>query len=111
MVKFPTSDVTVGAATSASGVPDADAVIARSRWRFKVCHNKAMATDPAAEGDVKLAFELDADGKVKSCTVASTTAPTSLAKCAAAAGTLIQFAKPSGAPSFALSIRFKVKLP
>jgi hypothetical protein len=82
-------------AMGAANVKDADSVIARNRWRFKACYDKAE--DPQAQGAVNVAFELGEGGEVvKSSAKAANAALSDVATCIADHGTKMKFAPPDG---------------
>jgi hypothetical protein len=77
-------------------IPDAQPVVAKNRYRFLACHKKALATDPQAEGKVRLTLKVGPDGSVFTTTVSSTTASPSLTECARRATLTMQFSPPGG---------------
>ena len=80
--KEPVGQVVCGAA---SGAPDADAVIAKNRWRFKSCYQKELKVDPGSAGSVSLTLSVDDKGVVTSASAGASTLSSSLSGCIAAA--------------------------
>ncbi|MGZ3451355.1 MAG: AgmX/PglI C-terminal domain-containing protein [Polyangiales bacterium] len=72
---------------------DADSVIARNRWRFKSCYDKALALDPNAGGTVRVTVRVGDDGGVTSAS-ASGDAPAGLTECVRVAFTAMKFSSP-----------------
>ncbi len=96
-VKAPTGDANVGAVGGQAGnVKDVDSVIARNRWRFKACYNKALATDPTAGGTVKVAVKIGEGGEVVSASSVSSDAPTGLTQCIVSSFQAMKFSPPEG---------------
>jgi len=95
-IKVPTGEASTGAAAGASNVKDADSVIARNRWRFKACYNKALASDPNAGGTVKVTVRVGEGGEVISASQASSDAPAGLASCIVSSFQSMKFAAPDG---------------
>lgn len=95
-VKAPTGDANTGAAAGASNVKDADGVIARNRWRFKACYNKALAADPTAGGTVKVTVKVGEGGEVVSASKASSDAPGDLTQCIVSSFNSMKFSPPDG---------------
>lgn len=95
-VKVPQGEASTGVAAGASNVKDADSVIARNRWRFKACYNKALATDASAGGTVKVTVHVGEGGEVTGANVASSDAPGGLTSCIVAAFASMKFAEPDG---------------
>jgi hypothetical protein len=87
------ANVTVAAGSS---VPGADAVVAKNRWRFRACANKAVALDPTAGGTVKAVAKVDAEGKVIGVT-ATGGSPAALTSCIQGAFYSMVFAAPDRA--------------
>ena len=96
VVKVPSGEASTGVAAGASNVKDADSVIARNRWRFKACYNKALASDPSAGGTVKVTVRVGQGGEVSSASVASSDAPGGLTQCIVSAFSGMHFAEPDG---------------
>jgi hypothetical protein len=95
----PVAPVSVAAtATVAAGssVPGADQVVAKNRWRFRACANKAVALDPTAGGTVKAVAKVDADGKVIGVT-ATGGSPAALTSCIQGSFYSMVFAAPDRA--------------
>lgn len=65
--------------------PSADSVVAKNRWRFKACYDKALAEDPAANGGAeglpKFTLKFDAAGKVESVKTVCSPLPKPLTEC------------------------------
>ncbi len=95
-VKAPSGDANTGAAAGASNVKDADSVIARNRWRFKACYNKALASDPNAGGTVKVTVKVGEGGEVVSASPASSDAGGSLTQCIVSSFMSMKFSAPDG---------------
>lgn len=95
-VKAPSGEASTGAAAGASNVKDADSVIARNRWRFKACYNKALATDPSAGGTVKVTVKVGEGGEVVNAGVASSDAPSALTQCIVSSFRSMKFSPPDG---------------
>jgi outer membrane biosynthesis protein TonB len=95
-VKVPTGEANTGAAAGASNVKDADSVIARNRWRFKACYNKALASDPNAGGTVKVTVKVGEGGEVISASQASSDAPAGLTSCIVSSFQAMKFSPPDG---------------
>ncbi|MGZ3420410.1 MAG: AgmX/PglI C-terminal domain-containing protein [Polyangiales bacterium] len=95
-VKAPTGIVSSGAAAGASNVKDVDSVIARNRWRFKACLDKALAIDPTAGGTVKVSVRVGEGGEVTSASSASSDAPSGLTSCIVSAFNAMKFSPPDG---------------
>jgi hypothetical protein len=94
-VKAPTGETTPGAASGASNVKDVDSVVARNRWRFKACYNKALASDPNAGGTVRVTVRVGESGEVTSAT-GSGDAGAALTSCIASAFNSMKFSEPEG---------------
>ncbi|MBI2395759.1 MAG: hypothetical protein HYV09_39705 [Deltaproteobacteria bacterium] len=109
---------TAGAAPSSSSstaqpqpVMDADAEIARNRWRFKACYNIALKHDPTSAGTVKVQLVLDADG-LPTPAVLCSTAPPNLTACIVEAFRPMHFQPPlGGKASFTVPVVLSVKRP
>ena len=102
----PQPTTSVGACAGASNVADADAMIARNRWRFQACYHKAFVADPTTKGTLRVSVHVDAEGNA-SATVATSSAPASLNACVVASFSTIRFAAPTGgAGTFSVSIDF-----
>lgn len=95
-VKVPTGEANTGNAAGASNVKDADSVIARNRWRFKACYNKALASDPSAGGTVKVTVKVGEGGEVISASQASSDAPSGLTQCIVSSFNAMKFSPPDG---------------
>ncbi len=95
-VKAPTGDATSGPATGGGNVKDVDSVIARNRWRFKACYNKALASDPTAGGTVKVLVKVGEGGEVVSASSASSTATPDLTNCIVNSFRAMKFSAPDG---------------
>lgn len=96
VVKAPSGDANTGAAAGATNVKDADSVIARNRWRFKACYNKALASDPTAGGTVKVTVKVGEGGEVVSASPASSDAPSGLTQCIVSSFNSMKFSAPEG---------------
>jgi hypothetical protein len=94
--KVPTGEASTGSAAGASNVKDADSVIARNRWRFKACYNKALASDPSAGGTVRVTVRVGEGGEVISASQASSDAPAGLASCIVSSFQSMKFSAPDG---------------
>lgn len=90
--------------TIAPGVPGADAVVNRNRWRFRGCYTKALLADPDAGGTVNVTVNVNAEGKVTSAS-GSGGAPSTLGTCTAGAFVPMEFPAPAGG-----SATFNVKI-
>ena len=109
-VKVPSGEAATGVAAGASNVKDADSVIARNRWRFKACYNKALASDPTAGGTVKVSVRVGQGGEVSSASVASSDAPSGLTQCIVSAFSGMHFAEPDGgSASFTVPVVLSAK--
>ncbi|MBI2391152.1 MAG: energy transducer TonB [Deltaproteobacteria bacterium] len=95
-VKAPSGEASTGAAAGASNVKDADSVIARNRWRFKACYNKALASDASAGGTVKVTVKVGEGGEVVNAGVASSDAPSGLTQCIVSSFRSMKFSPPDG---------------
>ena len=96
-VKVPTGEVSTEAVGGeVAKVKNADAVVARNRWRFKACYTKALATDPAAGGAVAVAVTVGEAGFVTSAKQVSSTLSASLTACIVAAMASMRFDEPTG---------------
>ncbi|MBS2019890.1 MAG: AgmX/PglI C-terminal domain-containing protein [Deltaproteobacteria bacterium] len=95
-VKVPVGEAATGAAAGASNVKDADSVIARNKWRFKACYQKALATDPNAGGTVKITVKVGEGGEVTSASIASNDTSSTLAACIQSSFMSMKFAEPDG---------------
>lgn len=75
----------ISAASSSPSTSDtsleADATIAKNRWRFKKCYTHALAKNPNAGGAIRVKVTVDPSGAVTSATLASTTADAELSQC------------------------------
>lgn len=107
-VKVPVGEVSQSAAKG--GRPGDDAVIARNRWRFKACYNKALATDPTAGGSASFTVKIAADGSVTSTASTSGLSPTSLDACARGAFGAMKFEQP-GPATIVVPLFFSTKKP
>ncbi|MBK7399432.1 MAG: AgmX/PglI C-terminal domain-containing protein [Myxococcales bacterium] len=95
-VKVPVGEAATGAAAGASNVKDADSVIARNKWRFKACYQKALASDPNAGGTVKITVKVGEGGEVTSASIASNDASSALGACIQSSFMSMKFAEPDG---------------
>jgi outer membrane biosynthesis protein TonB len=105
-VVAPTGEAATGAAVGAP--PGADSVIARNRWRQKVCYNKQLNVDPTAAGMVKVSVTINADGAVTSSKQVSTTAPAMLSACVTSSFMSMKF-EAGTAATFTVPITFTKK--
>jgi hypothetical protein len=83
------------ASISSTTLTDATTVVAKNKWRFRGCYNKALASDPDAGGTVTVAVTVNEDGKVTSAK-GSGGSPATLATCIAGSFYSMMFAAPSG---------------
>jgi hypothetical protein len=81
-----------------TGMPSAEAAVAKSKWRFRACYSKALAVDPTAGGTVVVAVTLASDGSVSSATASGGT-PAMLGTCLGAAFRALTFPAPERAAS------------
>jgi TonB family protein len=94
-----------------SGGPSkADGVVARNRWRFKSCYQRALAADPKAAGEVVLWVEVDEDGTVGKVTTARATVTATLEECVAAAARAMTFDPPARTIAYRVPVTFLAKL-
>jgi tetratricopeptide (TPR) repeat protein len=106
--KVPTI-TTSEATTSAPNVPGADAVVAKNKWRFRGCYNKALQADPDAGGKVAITVTIDSEGKVTTAS-GSGGSPASLATCVAGTFYSMTFPAPDGgSATFKVSANFASK--
>ena len=95
-------------ATSAT-VPDASAVVAKNKWRFRGCYAKTLARDPSAGGTVTVSVAVNAKGKVTSSSPISG-APASLAACIAGSFYSMSFdPPPSGSGTITVAVTLTAK--
>jgi hypothetical protein len=92
-VKTPTTIATPR--PEVSNVKDVDSVIARNRWRFKSCYDKALVDDPNAGGTVRVTVRVGEGGEVTSAS-AGGDAPAKLTECVRVAFTAMKFSSPDG---------------
>jgi hypothetical protein len=78
------------------GVPDADAVIAKNRWRFTACFRKAVAASNDPGGTVKVLVSVGEGGEVISAAPQSTTASPGLTQCLVSSFYPMKFKAPDG---------------
>ena len=83
-------------APTSGSVVDADAVLARNRWRFSACFRKAVGADPSDGGTVRVLVSIGEGGEVLSATPTSSTASAGLTQCIARSFTSMRFAPPGG---------------
>jgi hypothetical protein len=97
------------ATTSAPNVPGADAVVAKNKWRFRGCYNKALQADPDAGGAVSVTVTINAEGKVTSAS-GSGGNPPSLGTCVAGTFYSMTFPAPDGgSATFTVKASFAAK--
>lgn len=100
--------VSVSAAAGGAAVADVDLVLARNRWRFKACYNKALATDATTAGIATFKVTVDSSGNVETAaTSEKSTIPTTLLACIAGTFRSMKFSEPTGgAATFSVTIDF-----
>jgi hypothetical protein len=90
-----------------SSIANAEATLARNRFRFVGCFRKELTMDPNAKGDVTIWMKVDDDGHVSEAKASSTTASASLTACEVEASKLMKFEAPDGgATRLLLPVRF-----
>jgi hypothetical protein len=92
----PIPPYTTTTAPTIGNVPDAEAVIARNKWRFAACYKQALAKNPSDGGTVRVVVTVGEAGEVSSASPASTTASAGLTSCVAASFGQMKFAPPNG---------------
>ncbi len=98
---FPPSDITLD---------PPDTTVRLNRWRFRVCHTRALSTDPTAAGKVVVTLRVNAEGEVMSSATTSTTAPTALADCVTEAFRRMKFPEPdSGVKNLEIAVTLALK--
>lgn len=93
------SAVPSGSATSrlVANTPGADAVVAKNKWRFRVCYNTALRHDPDAGGTATVKVSIDAQGKVTAATASERgICPVWLGACVANTFYSMKFPVPDG---------------
>jgi len=80
--------------SSAKTSIDADAVIAKNRWRFKACYTAALKIDKNAGGTVRVKVHIGSAGEVTSAEAETTTLDPVLTKCIVDAFPPMQFPEP-----------------
>jgi hypothetical protein len=78
------------------GVPDADAVIAKNRWRFAACFRKVVAESNDPGGTVKVLVSVGEGGEVISASPQSTSASPALTQCLVSSFYPMKFKAPDG---------------
>jgi hypothetical protein len=96
--KVPEALVSTGAVAGSKAIVDADSVLARNRWRFKVCYGKALGADHSLAGTIKVSFVVGQAGEVTSATLASNTFPSALGACVRDAFHALKFPVPTTSP-------------
>ena len=79
---------------------DLSRIIRAHRTELSQCYRRSLQADPAASGDLTVAFSIDADGKVPSATLTTdTVSKPALAKCVVKAFQRWKFPRPRGTTS------------
>lgn len=80
--------------SSAKSSIDADAVIAKNRWRFKACYTTALKIDKNAGGTVRVKVHVGSTGEVTSAEAETSTLDPVLTRCLVDAFPPMQFPEP-----------------
>lgn len=107
-VKAPVGEISYGVAKG--GRPGDDSVIARHRWRFKACYNKALASDPTSGGSASFTVTIGADGSVTSTASTGALSPAFLDACARSSFGAMKFEQP-GPATIVVPVHFSAKKP
>lgn len=108
-VAGPVPEISVAAAKTT--VPEADAILARNRWRFRACTAKALVMDPGVKGKIHLVVSVDAAGEVKDAkaTAVGDPVPASLLACYAAATKSMKFPPVPSPATIEVDVTFRGK--
>lgn len=94
---MPRGDAQSGGVSASSPVANADAVVARNRFRFRACYQKGLVNDPSIAGRVLVTINVGPSGEVTAANAApSGNIPPSVAACIAAACRNMVFSPPDG---------------
>jgi hypothetical protein len=101
----PTGVANIGISTASAVVPNADAVVAGLRGRFRSCYQTGLLADPTMTGKVVIRAKIGSNGEVSSADIASISglSPT-VGRCIATAVERATFAAPSGGGSSTMQI-------
>ncbi len=92
----PSGEVTISSVTG-STISNVDAVLARNRFRFRVCYRQALAEDASIKGSVTLEAAVNVDGSVENAAIAKgSTLPPGLTACLAKTFMAMLFDAPKG---------------
>lgn len=97
-VKGPRGNASVGGATTAGGqVSNASRVVAGMRAGFRACYNRALATNPDAQGRISLSIKVGPGGEVSGVSASSSgSLPPSVVGCVKARARAARFSPPQG---------------
>lgn len=104
IVKGPKSVTNV--ASFDGGSDEAKTVVRKNVWRFKNCHNKALAQDPSTAGKMTVVVKVDAEGAVTDATVGSSSVTPYLTSCVLAGAKGMKFPKPAKAETLSFTLTF-----
>ncbi len=95
-VKGPVGNASVGGLSGGGNVSDASRVIAGMRATFRACYQRELASNPDAEGAIRLTIRIGPGGEVQGVTAASTGNLGSAVGCVQSRAAAAQFAPPEG---------------
>jgi len=96
-VKGPTGNASVGGAAVAGGqVSNASRVVAGMRAGFRACYQRELASNPDAQGSIRLTIRVGPGGEVQSVSAASSGNLGSAVGCVQSRASAAQFAPPEG---------------
>lgn len=96
-VKGPTGNASVGGAAVAGGaVSDASRVVAGMQAGFRACYQRELASNPDAQGSIRLTIRVGPGGEVQGVSAAASGSLGSAVACVQSRAQAAQFAAPEG---------------
>ena len=101
----PTGVANIGVSTASAAVPNADAVVAGLRGRFRSCYQTGLLADSTMTGKVVIRAKIGPNGEVSSADIATISGLSpAVGQCIATAVKRATFAAPSGGGSSTMQI-------
>ncbi|MBN2195618.1 MAG: AgmX/PglI C-terminal domain-containing protein [Polyangiaceae bacterium] len=96
VVKGPTGNAAVGGVSGSGNVSDASRVVAGMRAGFRACYQRELASNPDAEGSIRLTIRVGPGGEVQGVSAAASGNLGSAVGCVQARASAAQFSPPDG---------------